>query len=312
MCPGDSNCTTNADCGAGMLCDKAVTSVKCSCKATDGTDSCVSRGVCKSFCSTQQGMINIVNAMVPECGTAGNIGVFDNKCGQGEPLTPCPPMTESEPCWLKPAGPPHRGKPLRCCSCTRLSPARAPRHTPAGFECKASTRCRQLACDSTGLYTTPCFGLCTASQRTILSAKLDSDGRTIRVALSTRAADNIFPCSNLFDAATATKLGLASSICTASGTQLTIWLARDATIVPDNTLVLLSGQTVLTDAMTTAAEGRFTTPATAIKLTRCDNCDGPVVALNGPKVTIGATCRSPAAGVTHSSPFQVVRSGRLC
>lgn len=77
-----------------MLCDKSnllpADSVKCSCKATDGTDSCVSRGVCQSFCSTQQGMINYVNGMVPECGTAGNMGVFDTKCGQGEPLTPCP------------------------------------------------------------------------------------------------------------------------------------------------------------------------------------------------------------------------------
>lgn len=152
--------------------------------------------------------------------------------------------------------------------------------------------------------------MCTASQRTILSAKLDSDGRTIRVALSTRAADNIFPCSNLFDAATATKLGLASSICTAFGTELTIWLARDATIVPDNTLVLLSGQTVLTDAMTAAAESRFTTPATAVNLTRCDKCLGPVVALNGPKV--GATCCACCKHHKHSSPFQVVKSGRLC
>jgi hypothetical protein len=58
--------------------------------------------------------------------------------------------------------------------------------------------------------------------------------------------------------------------------------------VPDNTLVLQSGQNVLADAMTSAAEGWFTTPATAVKVTRCDDCSAPVVALNGPKV--GATC----------------------
>lgn len=154
-----------------------------------------------------------------------------------------------------------------------------------GFDCKPNTRCKRLACSaSQGIFTEPCFGLCTATDRTILSAKLGDTGRDITVALSTRAADATFPCSKAFDVTTSGLLGDAAS-CVASGTTLRVSLARDAIITSGSTLVLDASQDVLVDAMSEDVI-KFTNPTPAVTLTTCSSCNAPAVFVVGPKVRI--------------------------
>lgn len=154
----------------------------------------------------------------------------------------------------------------------------------SGLTCVASSataQCKELACDATnGVYVKPCYGLCTPAERTIVGAKLADDARSITVGLNTAAQSAMFPCVQLFDSTTLGKLGAASQ-CYVNGLNLYIGLPRDASIKPGDALVLSGQQVVLRDALSPAV---FTTPATAITLTTCSNCAGPVVSVVGPKV----------------------------
>lgn len=172
----------------------------------------------------------------------------------------------------------------------------------AGFECKASTRCKRLACSANqGIFTEPCFGLCTATDRTILSAKLADNGREITVALSTRAADAMFPCSKVFDVTTSGLLGYAAS-CMVYGTTLRVVLAGDATIIPGAAMTLAASQDVLIDAMSVDVV-KFTNPTPAITLTTCSNCVQPAVSVVGPKVILSCI---------HSDLLQSDRTALSC
>lgn len=155
----------------------------------------------------------------------------------------------------------------------------------AGLSCVASTQCKQIRCSAAaGIYTEQCFGLCTPSERTIVGAKLENDGRTITFGLNTPAADAMFPCTQLFSSAIVTQLG-ASSICAVRQSQLMVQLARDATIMPGavfGTDAITSGQVVLRDAVSSTP---FTSPSSSVVLTPCGNCAGPAVAVMGPQVS---------------------------
>lgn len=159
----------------------------------------------------------------------------------------------------------------------------APCCLPAGFACTASSRCRELVCEAgVGIAAKPCFGLCTAAVRLLTSAKLDNNDRTITVGLSTRAAPTEFPCARLF-ASSSSKLGAASR-CSVDGNTLTIELARDATIMPDDTLMPTANHGVLIDAIDATAQ--FTATAPGVILTKCDSCMLPNVTVVGPAVSV--------------------------
>lgn len=145
-----------------------------------------------------------------------------------------------------------------------------------------------LSCSAaTGLTTTPCYGLCTPAERTIIGAKLSDSSRTITIGLNTRAAAVSFPCVQLFDTTTMGLLG-AASLCSVDGDKLMVQLPREATIMPGQSLVLAGNQAVLRDAITTTA---FTTPATPVTLTKCSNCAAPTVVLGGTKVGFESSSR---------------------
>jgi hypothetical protein len=77
-------------------------------------------------------------------------------------------------------------------------PTVAAKQCPAGLECKASTACKKLSCDASGVRVQQCYGLCAPSERTMLAAKLADDGRSVRVALNAAAAPGSFACLSLF------------------------------------------------------------------------------------------------------------------
>lgn len=58
-----------------------------------------------------------------------------------------------------------------------------------------------------------------------------------------------------------------------------VLLARDATVMPDDSLAVAASQTVLVDAISPTA---FTGSVT---LTKCDSCTAPTVAVLGPGVS---------------------------
>jgi hypothetical protein len=137
-----------------------------------------------------------------------------------------------------------------------------------------------------GIKKQPCYGVCQATTRTLVSAQLSDNGQSITIDLNTPAADASFPCSKLFDAATVALIGPAAQ-CSALEGVLTVTLARGASISPQNldSLGLAPGQRVLVDKLNTSAA--FTTPAAPLLLVTCSNCKPPTVAISGPQVGVG-------------------------
>jgi hypothetical protein len=78
-------------------------------------------------------------------------------------------------------------------------PLNAARQCPTGLECKATTACKKLACDATGITTRQCHGLCTPATRNMVAAQLLDDGKSITVALNAPAAAASFACVSAFD-----------------------------------------------------------------------------------------------------------------
>lgn len=67
-------------------------------------------------------------------------------------------------------------------------------------------------CNVTGVppvQSLPCGQICLPLAPKMVSARFDSDGRTVMVTLNQAAKSLMAPCSRLFDAATAQKMGLA-------------------------------------------------------------------------------------------------------
>lgn len=152
-----------------------------------------------------------------------------------------------------------------------------------GRQCVQSTQCRQLVCDAdAGITTTPCYGFCMASERTVTSARISSSGSAIVAVLSTSAASASFACASLFDTTTSAVLG-SGAWCAADGQTLMVRLGQGATLIPGvDSLTLSSGQSVLVDRFDTSA--RFL--GTAVAVSMCDECAEPAVMLLGPKVLL--------------------------
>jgi hypothetical protein len=68
------------------------------------------------------------------------------------------------------------------------------------------------------------------------------------------------------------------------GNTLTIQLARDATIMPDDALMPTANHGVLIDAIDASAQ--FTATAPGVIVTKCDSCTPPTVIIVGPKVSV--------------------------
>lgn len=79
-------------------------------------------------------------------------------------------------------------------------PTSAARQCPTGLECQATSACKKLACDASGVQTRPCYGLCMPAERNMVAAQLGNDGRTVSVALNVAAAAASFACLSAFDA----------------------------------------------------------------------------------------------------------------
>lgn len=79
-------------------------------------------------------------------------------------------------------------------------PASAASQCPTGLECKATTACKKLACDSNGVSVKQCFGLCMPAERNMVAAQLSDDGKEISVALNAPAASASFACLSAFGA----------------------------------------------------------------------------------------------------------------
>lgn len=77
-------------------------------------------------------------------------------------------------------------------------PFNAARQCPTGLECKATAACKKLACDSTGVTTRQCYGMCTPAARNMVAAQLMDDGKSIKVALNAPAAAASFACVSAF------------------------------------------------------------------------------------------------------------------
>ncbi|KAF8061401.1 hypothetical protein HT031_004492 [Scenedesmus sp. PABB004] len=161
----------------------------------------------------------------------------------------------------------------------------------AGRECRASATCKQLSCDATvGLKTTKCYGFCLASDRKVLAARLGNSGRSISLALNTKAAPASFACAAAFDAPSAAKLG-SDALCAVSGQQLDVALGQAATIAPGDTLTLAAAQSVLRDQLDPTA--RFV--GTAVPLDLCEACAPPTAVIIGPK-DVPEPCDPTTAG----------------
>jgi hypothetical protein len=128
------------------------------------------------------------------------------------------------------------------------------------------------------------------SERTLVGAKFNDDGRSLTVGLNTPAAEAAFPCAVLFDTTTLSKLG-AGSQCSVSGQSIAVILSSDASIMPGDTLVLSGSQAVLMDKLSSTL---FTTPATPIVLSTCSSCAAPTVMLTGPQVRPGGPPVQPS------------------
>jgi hypothetical protein len=84
-------------------------------------------------------------------------------------------------------------------------PTSAARQCPTGLECKATTACKKLACDASGVQARQCHGLCMPAERNMVAAQLGNNGRSITVALNAAAAAASFACLSAFNA---TKIGM--------------------------------------------------------------------------------------------------------
>jgi hypothetical protein len=152
-----------------------------------------------------------------------------------------------------------------------------------------SDRCQLRQCSpALGTYTEKCFGFCTPSERTIVAANLEDDGRTITLALNTPAAGTHFSCDKLFSTATVQKFGGAASMCSVAGSTLTVIMPGGAAILPGDGFgadCFATVQNVLLDSLSRTP---FTPPSTTVALTKCDSCASPKVTMTGPKVsTVG-------------------------
>lgn len=150
-----------------------------------------------------------------------------------------------------------------------------------------------------------CYGLCIPNERSLVKAKFESAGQ-ITVQLSAKAASGGFPCLQLFDTSTQQRLG-ASSQCRVEGTTLTIYLKRDANIMPGQEIRLSGTQAVLRDFIT---PDLFSNPSSAVLVENCEPCSGQTVTVTvtGPKVSFAQLLASPGAHVSPCGQQQVTKT----
>ena len=82
-------------------------------------------------------------------------------------------------------------------------PTRAAQQCPTGLECKATTACKKLVCDASGVQTRQCYGLCMPAERNIVAAQLSND-KSVKLVLNAAASPASFAC---LSALNTTKLG---------------------------------------------------------------------------------------------------------
>ncbi|KAG2445796.1 hypothetical protein HXX76_000400 [Chlamydomonas incerta] len=172
-------------------------------------------------------------------------------------------------------------------------PAAATSTCGAAEVCRQVTGCTRWSCDAAAqkLVQTACAGACTPLDLKIASAVLSDDGTSVVMTLSAAAAPlTLAPCSSIFDVASIAALGGATSLCTASGTQLVATLTPSAALsrASQATLTLLGNGQVLVGQID--AKLAF---SGSVQVSWCTACVSPKATLMGP-----SSISKPCAGIT--------------
>jgi hypothetical protein len=166
---------------------------------------------------------------------------------------------------------------------------------PAGMACAASANCATWTCTGGNFVRASCAagtGLCGVTVPTMLTATLSNSKDAVTVTLDSYAAVASFPCSQLFDSASTTKLGAVAQ-CSATGKALLISLRGDSLLKVGDILTLRSNQTQLVDAVSrTAFSGALPAPGIA----KCASCALPAVVVTGPAQVV-KPCRSTDSAI---------------
>ncbi|GLI60874.1 hypothetical protein VaNZ11_003092 [Volvox africanus] len=160
----------------------------------------------------------------------------------------------------------------------------------AGNLCVSQPGCRVWSCDTTtnSLVSKSCGGRCVPQQLNVISAKLVDSGAGVNLRLNAYATKlTNTPCEYIFDNATVQLLGgPGNAQCNTTNNILYVRLPANATIQPNQKMVLRSSGSLLTSQASPSA-----TFSGNVTLQTCSNCATPNPVILGP-----SAMEAPCAG----------------